>query len=107
MARSRTSLLPLFREVAHSPSTIHHSMKLIQKQVQYLNPGQVPVMTVDQPLFAIAKEIQWIRLLLFGEDKFVVMMGALHIEMTIIKCIGELFGYIVIVSLRKHFIICH
>lgn len=88
-AKSLTALLPLFYEQAHCPSTIFHAMKLIQKEVEFLNPGQVPVMTADQPLFALGKEIQWTLPNLLGEDKFVVMMGSLHIEMTIMKCIGK------------------
>ena len=34
-------------------------MDIIKRAVEHLNPGQVPVLTVDQPLFAIAKIIQW------------------------------------------------
>ncbi len=37
--------------------------------------------TVDQPLFAIAKNIQWKWPLDYGEDKFLIMFGGLHIEM--------------------------
>ena len=60
-AKTLTSLLPLFREHASSAATIHHAMLLIKKQTECLNPGQSPVMTVDQPLYAIAKEIQWTK----------------------------------------------
>ena len=61
-------------------------MKLVQQQVGFLNPGQIPVMTVDQPLNAIAKEIKWTHKEFLGDDRFLVMMGPLHIEM---KCIGK------------------
>ena len=67
---------------------IYHAMVLIQKQVEYLNPGQIPFMAVDQPLFAIAEEIQWLKPDCLGEDKFLVMMGDLHIEMALMKCLG-------------------
>ena len=36
-------------------------------------------MTVDQPLYAIAKEIQWSWPSTYGEEKYVVLMGGLHI----------------------------
>ena len=49
-----TALLPVFREHANTPAMIHHAMLLIQQQTKYLNPGQTPAMTVDQPLFALA-----------------------------------------------------
>ena len=52
------------------------AMKLAAKVSQYLHPGQCPVITMDQPLYGIAKQIQWTWLDIFGEDKFVVMMGA-------------------------------
>ena len=50
--------------------------------------GQVLVMTVDQPLYALAKEIQWSKTDVQGEEKFLIMMGDLHIEMTFMKCLG-------------------
>ena len=53
------SLLPLFPDDSKSVAMIRHSMDVIQRAVEFLNPGQVPVFTVDQPLFAIAKRIQW------------------------------------------------
>ena len=46
------------------------------------------MLTADQPLFALGKQIQWSKPDVFGEDKFVVMMGDLHIEMTVMKCLG-------------------
>ena len=47
---------------------------------------QTPIMTADQPLFALANEIQWAIPGFLGEDKLLIMMDALHIEMTFIKC---------------------
>ena len=37
---------------------IRHSMNVVKKAVDILNPGQVPIITVDQPLLTIAKQIQ-------------------------------------------------
>ena len=51
----------------------------------YLNPGQVPVLVADQPLFAFAKQIQWTWPATYGEDQFVIMFGGLHNEMAILK----------------------
>ena len=54
-----------------------------------LNPDQIPVVAFDQPLFAIAKKIQWLWPERFGEDKFVIMFGGLHIELTALKALGK------------------
>ena len=43
-------------QIKQSAAIIRHSMSIVQqKPVHYLNPGQIP----DQPLYAIAKQIQW------------------------------------------------
>ena len=83
-------LLPLFYDVAHSEAMISHSMKVVKKAVSLLNGNQTPVIAMDQPLFAIAKHIQWQLPNDFGEDKFVIMFGGLHIEMTVLKLLGDL-----------------
>jgi hypothetical protein len=79
------ALLPLFRDNAHSVAMIKHSMTIVQAAVQHLNPGQVPVLAADQPLYVLAKQIQWTTPSTLGEDHFVVMFGGLHIEMAILK----------------------
>lgn len=53
-----TGMLPLFRDTAHSPAMVLHAMNVIKSAIQYSNPRQIPVLTVGQPLFAIAKKIQ-------------------------------------------------
>ena len=87
---SLTSLLPLLQESAHSVATIKHSMDRIKEATHFLNPGQTPVMAIDQPLFALAKQIQWQWPESYGEDKFVVMFGGYHIEMAALKVLGDL-----------------
>lgn len=79
------ALLPLFLDNAHSVAMIRHSMDIVRAAVQHLNPGQVPVLAADQPLYALAKEIQWTWPASHGEDHFVIMFGGLHIEMAILK----------------------
>ena len=56
----------------------------------HLNPGQIPVTAFDQPLFAIAKFVQWSWPLVHGEGKHVVMFGGLHIEMALWSVCGDL-----------------
>lgn len=48
-------------------------------------------MKAEQPLYALAKEIQSFKPNYLDEDCFLVMMDDLHIEMTFLKCIGNKF----------------
>lgn len=86
-----SALLPLFSDNAHSTSMMMHSMNIIGKATEVLNPGQIPVMTCDQPLYAICKRIQWCHPASLGEDHFVLILGGLHIELAISKMIGKCF----------------
>ena len=69
---------------------ILHAMNTVKSSVEFLNPGQTPVITCDQPLYAIAKKIQWQWPETQGERNFVVVLGGLHIEMTAWRTLGDL-----------------
>ena len=84
------ALLPLFHEKAATPEMIRHGMELVKKTTEHLNPHQVPVLVVDQPLYDLTKIMQWTFHDIFGEDKFVVMLGGLHIEMALWSTMGDL-----------------
>ena len=71
-----TQLLPLFYEKAASVSMIKHTMDVVLQATQFLNAGQIPVIACDNPLYAIAKSIQWAWPASHGMDKFVVMQGS-------------------------------
>jgi len=45
--------LPLFVESIHSVAMIKHTMTIVKEVVQYLNPGQAPVLSTGQPLFTL------------------------------------------------------
>lgn len=81
-------MLPLFQESAHTLSMIFHAMKICKQTTNYLNDGQTAVCACDQPLYALFKELQWTYPELFS-NMFPVM-GSLHIEMVILRCIGQL-----------------
>ena len=49
------SLLPLFYEKAATPAMVKPGMDIVRQASQYLNPGQIPITTFDQPLFARAR----------------------------------------------------
>lgn len=87
--KSHSTLLPLFSEEIASPSMIKHLMDVVISITLKLNRDQTPVITGDQPVYAIAKQIQWRFPNSHGENKVLVMMGGLHIEMMIINLLGK------------------
>lgn len=82
------TLLLMFTENAHSLAMIAHSMKVIKGAVQHLNPLQTPVIAQDQPLYALAKQLQF-TLPELDENKFLAMMGGFHMEMASLKMLGK------------------
>ena len=50
----------------------------------------MPVLILDQPLHSIAKQIQWNWPSGYGEDKFVIVLGGLHLKMASLATIGDL-----------------
>ena len=63
-------------------------MNVVKDAIHHLHPGQTPVLTVDQPLFALGKHIQWNLTETHGEDQIVLVMGGLHIEMAFLNILG-------------------
>lgn len=86
---AESSMLPLFTEKADTPAMIKHTMELAIMITEKLAPGQTPVLYLDEPLYAQAKKLQWQHPHL-GEDKIVIMLGGLHLEMAILCLIGML-----------------
>ena len=64
-------------------------MDNIRDTVAFLNPGDTPILAADQPLYALAKQMQW-QWSDYGEDKFVIMLGGLHIELASLRSMGTL-----------------
>ena len=54
-----SALLPLFCEKAVTPVMIKNGMDVLKQVITFLNPPQIPVIALDQPLFALAKMVQW------------------------------------------------
>ena len=62
-------------------------MDLIQQLTEKQNPGKNPVITADQPVNALGKQIQWIH-----PEKFkdiIWFMGRLHLEMVLGSVIDQ------------------
>ena len=68
---------------------IKHSFCVVNSAVEHVHPGQTPVIAFHQPLYALAKQIQWKWPDHYGVDKFVVMFGGQHIEMAALKMVGD------------------
>ena len=81
-------LMPLFREDSKSAAVIKHGMDVVKQAASHLNSQQTLVIAFDQPLFATVKQVQSYWKELYEQD-FVVMMGALHIEMVAYKTLGN------------------
>lgn len=90
---ARTALLPLFHEKADSPAMIKHAMNILKSITQYLNPGQIPVLACDCPIFANSKYIQWKWPANYGEDKIIIMFGGLHLEKAMWTALGDLLSH--------------
>ena len=86
---ANVSLMPLFYENSHSTSMMLHGMHVVREAIRYLNPGQVPFITGDQPLYAIMKQCQWQWPEDVGENNYVVLMGGLHLKMAFMKMLGS------------------
>ena len=55
--------------------------------------GQTPVWTVNQPLYALAKKIQWAWHDVYGQRQCVEMMGGLHIEMAMLNVVSDFLEF--------------
>ena len=71
---------------------IRHSLNVAKQAVEILNPSQVPIITGDQPSYNVVKHIQWNWPSIHGKDKFIGMIGGLHIEMALIKVLDDLLA---------------
>jgi len=90
IVQTNVSLLPFFREKSNSMAMIYHIMNNNAAATQFLNPGQTPVRTMDQPLYALAKQLQSWFPNIYGEDKYVIILGGLHTEMAALRTIGDI-----------------
>ena len=77
--------MPLLLENAHATALLSRVMNSVKEAVEHLIPNQTPVLTMDQPLSAIAKEIQWLWPDSFSNNKYVIMTGG---EVCVCVCGG-------------------
>ncbi len=87
--KSTSTLLPLLNDSVNSTAMLRHTMGVVKKILLKLNPQQAVVLTADQPVYALGKQVQWMYPEFYGEGNTVMMMGALHIEMAFLNGIGD------------------
>ena len=84
-----SAMLPIWRDNSKSPATIKHIVDVLGPAVDYLNPEQPMVVGFDQPLYVIAKRLQWHQPDQYEYQKLFIMHGALHIEIAMLRCLGD------------------
>ena len=77
--RATVGIFHVFYEKASSMSMQKHAMLISKKATDFINPGQVPVIVGDCPLYVQQKKCQWKFPDEVGESKMVCFMGFLHI----------------------------
>ena len=85
-------VFPVLPEKAASMAMQKHAMLMIMKATEFVNPGQIPVIVGDCPLYAQQKKCQWAYPEDVGEHKIVSFIGFLHIEMASQECGGKLLA---------------
>ncbi|XP_014665303.1 PREDICTED: uncharacterized protein LOC106807485 [Priapulus caudatus] len=83
--RATVGVFPIFYEKASSMAMQKHSMFVVKRAIEFVNPGQVAVIG-DCPLYAQQKKCQWRYPDQVGESMMVCFMGMLHVEMTSQDC---------------------
>lgn len=83
------ALLPLFTDKSSSVSMLRHAINITMNITKHVNPTQVPVIAMDQPLYTLAKVLQWNWPDMYGENHIFILFGQFHIELAFLKLIGQ------------------
>ena len=67
-----------------------HCITIIKKTIGLINQDQIPVDVSYQPVFALSEEVQLRHPSVFGRDKYVCLLGDLHIEQSLLVMHGEI-----------------
>ena len=90
-SRMLSHVMPILLQKASDPSTVAHVLKIACGLTQYLNPGQIAMVETDQPLYQIAKKLQWkYPDEVFSEDNLFVSLGSLHTEKMLWQMSGDI-----------------
>ena len=86
MQKSISTLLPILEDSINSTAMVRHCIEVVRNIINHLNPGQITVLTAEQPVYAVGKQMQWT----YHEDHKDVtwLIDPLHIEMALMNAIG-------------------
>ena len=87
MPKTRSVLLPLLDESINSTATVRHCIEIVQNITNNLNPTEKVIITADQPVHALGKQVQWMYQERYGNVLW--MMGPLHIELAYMSATGD------------------
>ena len=88
--RDISGILLLIDAPVHTLDTQYHSMEVVEKTTQLLNPGQICVDESDQPVYKLSKKLQWRFPDRFGPEKYIRLFGSLNLEKSILLLCGSL-----------------
>ena len=57
--KSIRQLLPFLADSVNSAAMVRHCIHVVKDITEKLNPGQTSVLTGDQPVHALGKQVQW------------------------------------------------
>ena len=82
-------MLPLLQDKVATHGMVRHTMDVIDQVHKKLKLDQPLVITADQPVYVIGKQIQWLYPDEYGDQKVLLMMGPLHIEISFFNLLGN------------------
>ena len=59
MQKSISTLLPILEDSINSTAMVRHCIEIVRNTTSHLNPGQITVLTADEPVYALGKQVQW------------------------------------------------
>ena len=81
--KSISTLLPILEDSISSTAMVRHCIEIVRNTINHLNPGQIAVLTADQPVYVLGKQVQWTCHKDYKDVTW--LMGPLHIETALIK----------------------
>ena len=90
--KASIGVYPTLSIKVHLMETQKHCMLTTMKAIEFVNPGQTPVIAGDLQVYMSQKKAQYMYPEEVGEDKIVCFVGMLHLEMAAQECGGVLLA---------------
>lgn len=89
LPRFVSAIGPVYQEAPNTPEMARFAMDQAIKTTQTLNPGQIAVLTCDQPLYILCKKLQLIQDQQLSMSKIFLLMGQFHVEKELLTVHGN------------------